>query len=154
MAIDFDKIDKTVDLEGLKADVEKAMKHGSGDFPTIPAGRYEACVERIEIKGTKVDNRPMLAVAFKILSGPHKGQRLFMNRVIYGTKNDQNMILSAIGFLNNLDSGIPVSFESYKQFAQLVMDVAEAIDGKREYEVDYDESRFNSIIIVDVFEVE
>lgn len=154
MAIDFDKIDKTVDLEGLKADVEKAMKHGSGDFPTIPVGRYETRVERMEIKGTKVDNRPMLAVAFKILSGPHKGQRLFMNRVIYGTKNDQNMILSAIGFLNNLDSGVSISFESYKQFAQLVMDVAEAIDGKREYEVDYDESRFNSIIITGVFEVE
>ena len=154
MAIDFDKIDKTVDLKGLQADVEKAMKHGSGDFPTIPAGRYEARVERMEIKGTKVDNRPMLAVSFKILSGPHKGQRLFMNRVIYGTKNDQNMIASAMGFLSNLDSGIPVSFESYKQFAQLVMDVAEAIDGKREYEVDYNDSRFNSIAITEVFEVE
>lgn len=154
MAIDFDKIDKTVDLKGLQADVEKAMKHGSGDFPTIPAGRYEARVERMEIKGTKVDNRPMLAVAFKILSGPHEGQWLFMNRVIYGTKNDQNMIASAMGFLSNLDSGVPVTFESYKQFAQLVLDIAEAIDGKREYEVDYDPDEFNSISIVEVFEVE
>lgn len=154
MAIDFDKIDKTVDLKGLQADVEKAVKRDRGDFPTIPADRYEARVESMEIKGTKVDNRPMLAVSFKILSGPYKNQRLFMNRVIYGTKNDQNMIASAMGFLSNLDSGIPVSFESYKQFAQLVLDVAEAIDGKREYEVDYDESRFNSIAIVEVFEVE
>lgn len=154
MAIDFDKIDKTVDLKGLQADVEKAIKHSSGDFPTIPAGKYEARVESMEIKGTKVDNRPMLAVSFRILSGEYENYRLFMNRVIYGTKNDQNMIASAIGFLNNLDSGVPVSFGSYKQFAQLVLDIAEAIDGKREYEVDYDESRFNSIAIVGVFEVE
>ena len=36
MAIDFDKIDRTVDLKGLQADVEDAKKNGGGDFPTIP----------------------------------------------------------------------------------------------------------------------
>ena len=148
MAIDFDKIDRTVDLKGLQADVEEAKKNGGGDFPTIPAGKYEARVESMEIKGTKADpNRPMLAVSFKILSGEY-------NRVLYGTKNDKNMIASAMGFLDKLDSGIPVSFTSYKQFSQLVLDIAEAIDGKLEYAVDYDDSRFNSITIDEVFEVE
>ena len=155
MAIDFDKIDRTVDLKGLQADVEEAKKNGGGDFPTIPAGKYEARVESMEIKGTKADpNRPMLAVSFKILSGEYKNQRLFMNRVLYGTKNDKNMIASAMGFLEKLDSGVPISFTSYKQFAQLVLDIAEAIDGKLEYAVDYDDSRFNSISIDEVFEVE
>ena len=41
MAIDFDKIDRSVDLKGLQADVEDAKKNGGGDFPTIPAGKYE-----------------------------------------------------------------------------------------------------------------
>jgi len=154
MAIDFDKIDKSVDLKGLQADVEEAKKNGGGDFPTIPAGKYEVKLESMEIKGTKKDNRPMLSVSFKILSGEYKNQRLFMNRVLYGTKNDKNMIASAIGFLDKLDSGVPVSFTSYKQFAQLVLDVAEAIDGKLEYAVDYDDSRFNSITVDEVFEVE
>ena len=77
-----------------------------------------------------------------------------MNRVLYGTKNDKNMIASAMGFLDKLDSGIPVSFTSYKQFSQLVLDIAEAIDGKLEYAVDYDDTRFNSISIDEVFEVE
>ena len=154
MAIDFDKIDKSVDLKGLQADVEEAKKNGGGDFPTIPAGKYEVKLESMEIKGTKKDNRPMLSVSFKILSGEYKNQRLFMNRVLYGTKNDKNMIASAIGFLDKLDSGVPVSFTSYKQFAQLVLDVAEAVDGKLEYAVDYDDSRFNSITVDEVFEVE
>lgn len=154
MAIDFDKIDRTVDLKGLQADVEDAKKNGGGDFPTIPAGKYEARVETLEIKGTKADNRPMLAVSFKILSGEYKNQRIFMNRVLYGTKNDKNMIVSALGFLDKLDSGIPVSFTSYKQFAQLVLDIAEAIDGKLEYAIDYDDTRFNSVSIDEVFEVE
>lgn len=155
MAFDFSKIDRTVDLKGLQADVEEAKKNRGGDFPTIPAGKYEVRVETLEVKGTKADpNRPMLAVSFKILSGEFKNQRLFMNRVLYGTKNDKNMIASAIGFLEKLDSGVPISFNGYEPFRQLVLDVAEAIDGKLEYAVDYDDSRFNSITIDEVFEVE
>lgn len=154
MAIDFDKIDRSVDLKGLQADVEEARKNGGGDFPTIPAGKYEARVETLEIKGTKKDNRPMLAASFKILSGEYKNQRLFMNRVLYGTKNDGSMIKSAEGWLASLDSGIATAFESYKQFNQVVLDVAEAIDGKLEYVVDYDPNRFNSISIDEVFDTE
>ena len=155
MAFDFSKIDRTVDLKGLQADVEEAKKNSGGDFPTIPARKYEVRVETLEVKGTKADpNRPMLAVSFKILSGEFKNQRLFMNRVLYGTKNDKNMIASAIGFLEKLDSGVPISFNGYEPFRQLVLDVAEAIDGKLEYAVDYDDSRFNSITIDEVFEVE
>ncbi len=152
MAIDFDKINRSVDLEGLRKDVENASENGTGDFPTIPAGKYEVALVSLEIKGTKKDNRPMLAVSFKILSGEYKNQRLFMNRVIYGTKDDGRMIKSAVGWLNTLDSGVDVAFQDYKQFADLVMDVAEAIDGKIEYAVEYDDSQFNSIKITEVFD--
>ena len=154
MAIDFDKIDKSVDLEGLRKDVEEASANGTGDFPTIPAGKYEVALVSLEIKGTKKDNRPMLAVSFKILSGEYKNQRLFMNRVIYGTKDDGNMIKSAVCWLNSLESGVDVAFQDYKQFADLVMEVAEAIDGKIEYAVDYDDGKFNSVSIAEVFDVE
>ena len=144
MAIDFDKINKSVDLEGLRRDVENASANGTGEFPTVPAGKYEVGLVSLEIKGTKKDNRPMLAASFKILSGEYKNQRLFMNRVIYGTKDDGRMIKSAVG----------VAFHDYKQFAELVMDVAEAIDGNLEYAVEYDDSQFNSIKIVEIFDVE
>ena len=154
MAIDFDKINRSVDLEGLRKDVENASENGTGDFPTIPAGKYEVALVSLEIKGTKKDNRPMLAVSFKILSGEYKNQRLFMNRVIYGTKDDGRMIKSAVGWLNTLESGVDVAFHDYKQFADFVLDVAEAIDGKLEYAVEYDDDQFNSIKIVEVFDVE
>ena len=154
MAIDFDKINRSVDLEGLRKDVENASANGTGDFPTVPAGKYEVALVSLEIKGTKKDNRPMLAASFKILSGEYKNQRLFMNRVIYGTKDDGRMIKSAVGWLNTLESGVDVAFHDYKQFAELVMDVAEAIDGNLEYAVEYDDSQFNSIKIVEIFDVE
>ena len=154
MAIDFDKINKSVDLEGLRRDVENASANGTGEFPTVPAGKYEVALVSLEIKGTKKDNRPMLAASFKILSGEYKNQRLFMNRVIYGTKDDGRMIKSAVGWLNTLESGVDVAFHDYKQFAELVMDVAEAVDGKIEFAVEYDDSQFNSIKIVEIFDVE
>lgn len=154
MAIDFDKINRSVDLEGLRKDVENASANGTGDFPTVPAGKYEVALVSMEIKGTKKDNRPMLAASFKILSGEYKNQRLFMNRVIYGTKNDGNMIKSAVGWLNSLESGVEVAFQDYKQFSDLVMEVGEAIDGKIEFAVEYDPDQFNSIKIVEIFDVE
>lgn len=156
MAIDFDKIDRTVDLKGLQADVNEAKKNGgTSDYPTIPAGKYDVKIDKMEIRGTKADpNRPMLSVSFKILAGEYKNQHIWMNRVLYGTKNDSNMIASAVGFLDKLESGVAVSFESYKQFSQLVLDIAEAIDGSLEYAVEYDDSKFNSVSIVEVFEAE
>ena len=112
MAIDFDKINRSVDLEGLRKDVENASANGTGDFPTIPAGKYEVALASLEIKGTKADpNRPMLAASFKILTGESKNQRIFMNRVLLGTKNDVTMIKSAEGWLASLDSGVSTVFD-------------------------------------------
>lgn len=155
MAIDFDKIDRSVDLKGLQADVKAAIENGAGNYPTVPAGEYEVGLVSLEIRGTKADpNRPMLSASFKILTGEYKRQRLFMNRVLYGTKNDANMIRSAIGWLDSLESGVPIDFENYRQFNQVVLDVAEAIDGKLEYAVTYDPDAFNAISIDEVFEAE
>ncbi len=155
MAIDFDKINRSVDLEGLRKDVQAASANGTGDFPTIPAGTYEVALATLEIKGTKADpNRPMLAASFKILAGEYKGQRLFFNRVLLGTKNDAKMIKSAEGWLASLESGVSTVFEDYKQFNKVVMDVQEAIDGKLEYAVDYDPDKFNSIHVAEVFDAQ
>lgn len=123
-------------------------------FSPVPADKYEVEVASLEIKGTKADNRPMLAVSFRILSGKYKNRRLFQNYVLQGTKNDERMIKLAIDFLYFLDSGLSyykdLRFKNYEQFAQLVMDVAEAIDGKRKYSVIYDPDEFNSIDITSV----
>ena len=70
MAIDFDKINKSVDLEGLRRDVENASANGTGEFPTVPAGKYEVGLVSLEIKGTKKDNRPMLAASFRRVQEP------------------------------------------------------------------------------------
>ena len=152
--MDFSKFDKAVNLDQLKVDALEAKKNG-GDFPEIPEGTYTAIMDKLELGATK-DQRPMMKAQMKILDGKYKNQRLFMNRVLYGTKNDANMIASALGFLESLepteDVG-PVVFESFAQLDQLIMDIAEDIDGL-EYSVEYDPDAFNSIHIAEVFEVD
>ena len=152
--MDFSKFDKNVDIEGLKKDVKEAEKNQpSGDYPEIPKGRYEVEI-KLEMKETKKDPRPMVSVDAKILEGEFKKSHLFMNRVIYGTKNDANMINSIVGWLKKLGTDIEIEFEGYGPFADLVMDIAEAIDGKFEYLIEYDPKAFNTISILEVFEVE
>lgn len=151
--MDFSKFDSQVNLDQLKADAAAIEKNGgTGEYAEIEAGTYHGKVEKLEVGATK-DGRPMLKVQFRITEAPHKKCCLFMNRVLFGTKNDANMIASAIGWLRSLEpsEGIVVAFESYSQFSDLVLDIAEDI-AELEYDVDYDPKAFNSISIADVFE--
>lgn len=153
MAIDFSKFDEQVNTEQLAHDVEEAAKNNGGDYPVVPAGTYTVKAEKLELGETK-DHRPMLKGQFRIKDGEFKKQILFYNRVLFGTKNDANMIASAVGFINSLepsDEVGPIVFESYSQFADLILDVMEDIEDL-EYEVSYDPDAFNSIRITAAFE--
>lgn len=153
MGIDFSKFDKEVNLDQLKADAEEIEKNGgTGEYTEIEEGVYTCKVDKLEVGATK-DGRPMLKAQFRIVADPHKNQCIFMNRVLYGTKNDANMIAAAVGWIKTLEPSedIKVEFESYSQFNEMVLDVAEDI-AELEYEVYYDPNAFNNIAIQDVFE--
>lgn len=152
--MDFSKFDKEVDLDQLKKDADEIVKNGgTGDYPEIEAGTYHGKFEKLEIAETK-DGRPMMKAMFRITEDPHKKQCLFMNRVLYGTKNDANMIASAIGWLESLEPSEDVGdikFESFSQFNDLVLDIAEDIS-ELEYDVEYDPNSFNTISVSAVFD--
>lgn len=152
--MDFSKFDEQVNLDQLKKDAEEIVKNGgAGDYPEIEAGRYHGKFEKIELGETK-DHRPMMKAMFRITEGAHKKACLFMNRVLYGTKNDANMIASTVGWLETLEPSEdvgPVVFNSFSQFNDLLLDIAEDI-AELEYSVEYDPDKFNNITIVEVFE--
>lgn len=150
----FSKFNEQVDLKKLREESEEIKKNGgTGDYPDIEAGTYHGKFEKLEVKETK-DGRPMLSAMFRITEGNHKKGCLFMNRVLYGTKNDANMIASAEGWLDSLEPSESIGaviFEDYDQFADLVLDIAEDI-AELEYDVEYDPDAFNSISIEEVYE--
>lgn len=152
MAVDFSKFDQSVDLEGLKKDIEDVEKNGgSGDFEDVPLGEYEVKITKLEQVLSKKGD-PMFTCWFKVLSGQYKDRLIFMNQVI--TQPFQIHIVKE--FLKSLDSDFDVDFESYNQFAQLILDIHENIDGVLEYALEYGETNkgFSTFKIKDVFEVE
>lgn len=152
--MDFSQFDKQIDLDQLKKDTDEIKKNGgAGNFPEIPAGEYMTKVEKLELGATK-DGRPMLKAMFRIIDGEYKKSCLFFNRVLFGTKNDANMIAGAMTWLESLEPSEevgPIVFNGYSDLAELVMDIAEDIS-ELQYNVEYDPDDFNSISIAEVFE--
>lgn len=148
MAIDFSKFDKKMDLEGLKKDIEDSA---SNDFKEVPHGSYEVAITKLELSESKKGD-PMVKIWFKIVSdGEYKGSLIFLNQVI--TKGFQIHIVDEL--LRSLGTDIDVHFDSYSQYADLLLDVFEAIDGKFEYGLKYSDNKgFDKFEITDVFELD
>lgn len=145
----WEKFDKEIDVEGLKHDAEEAAKNG-GNFKEVPYGTYEVKVNKMKLKESKT-NKPILSIWFKILDGEYKDSIIFYNQVLstgFG-------LHSADNFLRSLDSGVTVEFKNFRQYNNLILDIAEAIDGVLEYGLEYSEGKngFNNYKITDVFDV-
>lgn len=165
--MDFSKWDAQINNDDMSKKINEAKENGAGQNLETPAGSYMARVEKLEVGATK-DGRPMLKAQFRVVDAGENASSevteylshfkkkkpcLFMNRVLAGTKDDANMIASAIGWLDSLDSGIEVEFKNYTQFADLVLDVYEEIVDSLEYKVKYDDDNFNSISISDIYDL-
>ena len=106
--MDFSKFDKEVNIDQLKKDIAEVAENSTNDYKEVARGVYTCTVDKLEIGETK-DGRPMLKTQFRI-RGNEDGEKcdfnnqcIFMNRVLYGTKNDANMIASAVGWLKTLE---------------------------------------------------
>ena len=159
MTFDWEKFDKQVDLEALKEDVKEVEENGFGDFEEIPEGEYEVAVEKMELKESKKGD-PLLSIWFKIVDGDYEGQFIFYNGVMQ-PQNDKawgfqvhrnNQMLRSL-WNKGKDA---VSFESFSQYAKLIDQIFEDIDGNFEYvlEKKTDKKGFDQYKILEVFELE
>lgn len=147
----WDKFDKTIDTKGLAEDVKTAAENG-GSYKEVPFGEYEVAIDKLELTASKAGD-PMVSVWFKIVSeGEYKGSRIFMNQVV--KQGFQIHIVNE--FLRSLDSGIDITFDTYKQYGNLLMDVFEAVNGNLEFALKYSEGKggFAKYEITEVFELE
>lgn len=93
-----------IDMEQFKADVaeiqENAPKKREYKEPTD--GDYKAELVSLELGTNKAGDKPMLKGSFRIAEGEFANQRLWVNKVLAGTRNDSFAVKSAIDFLNSL----------------------------------------------------
>ena len=147
--MDFSKFDKQMDLEGLKKDIADSA---SNDFKEVPHGTYEVAITKLELTESKKGN-PMLSCWMKVVSdGEYKGSLIFMNQVV--TSGFQIHICDE--FLRSLGTDVDVTFESYSQYADMILDIFEAIDGKFEFGLELGETNkgFKTYTITEVFELD
>lgn len=157
----FDKFDEKIDMEKINKQKKEAAENSYED---VPAGKYIARIEKMELGLTKKDDRPMFKVQMRLVEGcgteeekflakyKKKKPCVFMNRVIFGTKNDGNMIASVEGWLNSLDLDGTFVFNGYSEFADQILDAAEQAENL-EFEIEYDDSKFNSISVKNTYDV-
>lgn len=151
MANIWDKFDQAIDTQGLKEDVKEAAANGTGSFKEVPHGEYEVEVNKMELVASKKGD-PMVTIWFKVVSGEYKGSLIFFNQVI--TQGFQIHIANEL--LRSMDTEIDVQFETYKQYGEMIMDIAEAVDGNLEFALKYGKGKkdFSTYEITEVFEVE
>lgn len=164
--MDFSKFDNSnIDTKAI----DEARKNPpQGEGLDTPAGNYIVRIEKMELAATK-DGRPMFKVMCRVVEAgeeatvevreylkhfKNKKPCLFMNRVIYGTKNDANMIASVLGWLDKLETEVRAEFKNYSQFADNVLDIFEEVADAIELDVTYDADKFNSIEINEVFDID
>lgn len=143
----FDEFDSQFDVTGLKKDLTD-VESNNVERKDVPHGVYEVKINKLELTKSKKGD-PMVSCWFKIVAGEFKGQMIFMNQVIatgFGLHN-ANLFLKSI-------TSLPVTFESFKQYGMLLVDIKEEIEGKREFQLNYGESKgFNTFKIEQIFEV-
>ena len=158
MAVDFSAFDAKMD-PNLQNDVKNAK-----EYEDVPNGDYIVSVDKMEVKTIKAGDKLMFAVQMSIKENSdgskssQKGRKIFFNRVISGNRvseswNDGRAIKSVITWLDKLETDLIPEFVNYSDFAELVLDIFQEIQGKVELDVTYKASDFNPVSINEVYDI-
>lgn len=152
MANIWDEFDKAIDTEGLAKDVADAAENSGRR--EVPHDTYEVAINKLELVKSKKGD-PMVTCWMKIVAGEYKGSLIFMNQVV--TQGFQIHIANEFmrSLVAEMETPIPVDFKTYKQYGNMIMDIAEAIDNNFEYKVRYyDNKGYNAFEIEEVYVLE
>lgn len=158
MAVDFSKFDAMMDQ-----DLQEQVKNAK-DYTDVPDGDYIVGLDKMEVKTTKDGRKLMFAVQCTIKENSdgtptdQKGRKIFFNRVISGNRagenwNDGRAIKSVITWLDKLETEIIPEFINYSDFAGLVLDMFQEVQGQVELDVTYKVDDFNPITINEVYDL-
>ena len=148
MADIFEKWNESIDLKGLQDDIKDAQENNK-EFEKVPHGEYEVKLDKLELKASKKGD-PMVSAWFTILEGKYKKSKLFLNQVI--TQGFQIHIVNEL--LKSMGTDLAIEFVDYKQYADLLLDVAEECDANNlEFALKYEDNKgYDKFTITEVFE--
>ena len=144
----FEKWNESTDLKGLQDDIKDAQDNNK-EFEKVPHGEYEVKIDKMELKASKKGD-PMVSIWFTILEGDYKKSKLFLNQVI--TQGFQIRIVNNL--LKSMGTNLNIEFVDYKQYANLLLDIAEFCDTNNlEFALKYEDNKgYDKFTITEVFE--
>ena len=144
----FEKWNSNANLKGLQDDIKDAQNNNR-EFEAVPHGEYEVKIDRVELKASKKGD-PMVSIWFTILEGKYKNSKLFLNQVV--TQCFQIHIVNEL--LKSMGTDLNIEFIDYKQYADLLLDVAEFCDENNlEFALKYEDNKgYDKFTITEVFE--
>lgn len=107
----FEKFNMNLDdynsqLESLNKNKEEMKK----EYKDPTDGTYECALVNLELGTTKAGDKLMMKGSFRILDGEFKNQRLWINKVLTGTRNDAACVRACLSLLNSLGAAQNVEF--------------------------------------------
>lgn len=105
-----------MDFEQYKQDVaeieqqQSAKKTEKKEYKDPVDGDYNCDIVSLELGTTKDGSKLMLKGSFKVQDGEFRNSRLWVNKVLTGTRNDAWAVSSAIKWLNTLGAVQQVEF--------------------------------------------
>ena len=155
----FDKYASKIDSKELAASQKEIKENASssGDFPEIPAGKYEVKVESIEAKKSSKGN-PMVSIQFRILTGKYEKSCLFYNGVFHEDWMRHRVCKLLSDLIADGDRTAEINLilkGSLADANEFCMDVAESISGTLEYLLKYgqDKKGYNTFALAEVYDV-
>ena len=140
----FEKFNTMFNVAELAKDVAEANS-GNVEKKEVPFGDYEVRVTKLVLEECPFDGdykgMPQLSVWFKIINhDEYGGQILFYTKRLLSVKKPSAngfMLHKVNEFLETLESGVPVVFENFEQYGDLINEIFREIDGRAEYQLAY-----------------
>jgi len=150
----FGKFNDKINKEQLKKDIQDAKDNKGGS--DVPEGTYEVEVEKIECKESKKFD-PMLSIWLNIISGEHKGQKLFINFVMQPQSQYIGFQMhKAITFLESLGTDLELKdntdLEELEKWANKIFDEIQSKGLEFEVKFSKDKKGYDVYEITEVFE--
>jgi hypothetical protein len=144
----FERFNDMFDTNDLAKSVAEANS-GNVEKKDVPFGDYEVRVTKLVLEECTFDGdykgMPQLNIWFKIINNDeYSGQLLFCTKRLVSVKKPSAtsfMIHKVNEFLESLESGVPVVFENFVQYKDLIDEIFNAIDGRAEYQLAYYENK-------------
>lgn len=145
-----------MDFEQYKSDIaeiQQQEKH-EREYKDPIDGKYTCDIVSLKLSTNKAGDKLMLKGSFKITDGEFMNSRLWVNKVLTGTRNDSFAVKNAIDFLNSLGAVQEVEFTGDFDDLATQIDIVFADVKNCVFEVvqKTTDSGFKNLYVNDVFE--